>query len=41
MIKQFEDAFVHILKTFKSNQRYLVSGYYNIHYDKIGETPTT
>ena len=39
-IKLFEDAFVHILKTFKSNQRYLVLGDYNIHYDKIGESPT-
>ena len=39
-IKLFEDAIVHILKTFKSNQRYLVLGDYNIHYDKIGESPT-
>ena len=40
-IKLFEDVFVHILKTLKSNQRYLVLGDYNIHYDKIGESPTT
>ena len=39
-IKLFEDAFVHILKTLKSNQRYLVLGDYNIHYDKIDESPT-
>ena len=38
-IKLFEDAFVHILKTFRCNQRYLVLGDYNIHYDKIGESP--
>ena len=31
---------MHILKTFKSNQRYLVLGDYSIHNDKIGESPT-
>ena len=39
-IKLFEDAFVHVLETLKPNQRYLVLGNYNNHYDKIGESPT-
>ena len=39
-IKLFEDAFEHILKTFKSNQRYLVLSDYNIHFDKIDKSPT-
>ena len=31
---------MHILKTSKFNQRYLLLGYYNNHFDKIGKSPT-
>ena len=34
-IKTFEDAFISIIKSFKTYQKYLVMGDFNIHYDKI------
>ena len=34
-LRTFEDAFVSIIKSFKTNQKYLVLGDLNIHYDKM------
>ena len=34
-LRTFEDAFVSIIKSFKTNQKYLALGDLNIHYDKI------
>ena len=33
-IKDFGDAFVHVIKTFKTNQNYMALGDFNIHYKK-------
>ena len=33
-IKGFEDAFVHVIKTFKTNQNYVVLGDFNINYNE-------
>ena len=37
-LRTFEDAFVSIIKSFTTNQKYLVLGNLNIHYDKM-DTP--
>ena len=39
-IKTFEDAFISIIKSFKTYQKYLVMGDFNIHYDKINTSMT-
>ena len=39
-IKTFEDAFISIIKSFKTYQKYLVMGDFNIHYDKIDTSKT-
>ena len=38
-IKGFEDAFVHVIKTFKTNQNYVVLGDYNINYNDTSLSP--
>ena len=35
VIKNFEDAFISVIKSFKSNQNYIVLGDFNINYDKV------
>ena len=36
-LKCFEESYVNILKSFKSSQKYVVLGDFNIHYDKINK----
>ena len=35
VIKNFEDAFISVIKSFKSNQNYIVLGDFNINYDRV------
>ena len=35
VIKNFEDAFISVIKSFKSNQNYIVLGDFNINYDEV------
>ena len=39
-IKTFEDFFISIIKSFKTYQKYLVMGDFNIHYDKLDTSKT-
>ena len=39
-IKTFEDALISIIKSFKTYQKYLVMGDFNIHYDKLDTSKT-
>ena len=36
-LKCFEESYVNILKSFKSSQKYVILGDFNIHYDKINK----
>ena len=36
--KSFKDHFIHILKSLKSSQRYVILGDFNIHYDNINKS---